>query len=81
MYINELNSQKMFCPLLQDHLDSLHTHRLLKLYVHTIIFYGHGFLLWDLMFEAIHQYLMATLSRKASSKSHFKTLHQFLEND
>ena len=80
-YIIELEK---FCdnyPQYSKNLDKPNVHRMIELYMHTVVVFGHALFISEMLFEAAHQPLKFSLSKNTSKNAHITAVHHSLLRD
>ena len=80
-YTDELN---LFCttyPNMMKNIDRPNVHRMVELYMHTIVIFGHALFISEMLLEAAHQPLKFSLSKNSSSNAHISAVHHVLFTD
>ena len=80
-YLQELNSFCKNYPECIKNVDKPNVHRMMELYTHTVIVFGHALFISEMLLEAAHQPLKSSLSRNNSSKSHITAVYHVLLTD
>ena len=80
-YIETLNDFCKKYPGMMKNVDRPNVHRMLELYMHTIVIFGHALFVTEMLLEAAHQPLKASLSRNSSTTAHISAVHHVLLRD